>query len=105
MVTRKNFIDRKAWHAARVQSDQHVKDAIARPVPTNVFDYFVQMIGIAPAEGSFTQLPLETKCGADCKGAIDAAAAFIAFGDKASPAMREEIVDSLESIIETYYFG
>jgi len=75
---------------------------------TNVFDYFKQNLNVAPDDASLRNVPLESNCGVDCKGAIDATKQFLhyhalAYGQR--PALHEQMTEMCESIVTTFWRG
>lgn len=73
---------------------------------TNVFDYFTDKLGYEPKDETFKELPVESKCGDDCRKAIDAAFEFLKSSRAADGDMRtSEIVDHCEHTCCIFWHG
>ena len=74
----------------------------------NVFDYYVTKLGVKPNDPSLYDLPLNSPCGRDCKGVIDAAKRFLtyasnAYGSKSH--IREQTLKNTFDIVEVFLRG
>ena len=51
--------------------EMYSKDPI-KPVPNNVFDYFISSFGEEPSDDTLKELSITDPCGETCKASIDA---------------------------------
>lgn len=71
----------------------------------NVYDYFVAKLGDAPSDETLKQLPVDSVCGAECKTAIDRAAAFIESVRLAGIGDPSIVVDMASDAVEVFWRG
>lgn len=73
-----------------------------------IYDYFERELGRSPDDASLRQLPLDSNCGDDCKGAIDAAKGLLFHSQQArgyDPDLRDFILNETHHIVQIYWRG
>jgi hypothetical protein len=81
----------------------------AIPAPANgmagsVFNYFIEKLGVAPADETLTELPIDSPCGQACVRSIDRYAAMIAEMDP-HPQVRRPLIESAKAQVEVLWCG
>lgn len=71
-------------------------------ITTDVFAFFHYTFGVEPEDQTLKNLPLDSTCGRDCWKVILAGYALVNVSDSA---VRDEIMQTIESAIAVYWRG
>ena len=71
----------------------------------NIYGYFYDRLGVQPRDKTLLELPVFSTCGDDCRQAIEAAVVFLRWVERANPEKKQEVLDTLNYVVEVFWRG